>query len=310
MKPSLRSLTTLLAFCTAGCGGSPTTPTNLTPTPTATPTAVAPAMTALRITGNSALTVVGEKSQLTATATYADGTTKDVTAEAVWSSDRPAVFAVSLGEVTTVAFGIGTIIARLAPRSAFLQLAATPPNTSVFWGRVREPGHSGIPGVRVLETNSGQSQLTDGGGSFQFPGLTTARFRFEKEGFESAEVAGAPGPASFTDAALQRIVRITAGESVSDDLAPHDLSYRVGGDTCFPCKLIRVIAPTGGTVHLNATWTGTTGLNLWVNGVRFAPANSGVTADAPVNAGEILVHAGASSSAYVKFTMTTSVTTP
>lgn len=303
----------------AGCGESTTSPTALTRTsqPTSTATPVAPTLTGLRITGRSALTAIGDKTQLTALATYSDASTKDVTAEATWTSDQPAIFTVSAGEVTAVGFGIGGILARVQTRTGYLQVGATSPGTVLFYGRVREPGLGSMAGVRVLETNSGQSRTTGASGEFQFPGLTSARFRFEREGYETVETpaaAGVPGPAgitSFTDAALQRVVRIAAGDTISEDLAPHDLSYPVGSETCYPCKLIRVSVPVRGTLQLNATWTGaTTGLTLWVNGARFAASGSSVVADAPVNAGEVLVYAGEQASAYLKFTLTTSLTTP
>ncbi len=305
-----------LPLLAAGCGESTTSPTPLTTTSQPTP-APAPTITTLRITGRSALTAIGEKTQLAALATYSDATAKDVTSEATWTSDQPALFTVSAGEVTTVAFGIAGILARVGTRQGYLQVAATPPGTTLFWGRVREPGLGGMAGVRVLETNSGQSKTTGADGNFQFPGLTSARFRFEREGYEPVEVAAAAaaqvpaGMTSYTDTPLQRIVRITAGDSISEDLAPHDLSYPVGSETCYPCKLIRVMVPASGTLQLNATWTGTTaGISLWVNGVRFPANGSALTAEAPVKAGEVLVYAGAHTSAYIRFTLTTSLTMP
>lgn len=308
-----------LPLLVAGCGESTTSPTALTPSGQSSPAPapVAPTITGVRLTGRSALTAIGDKTQLTALATYSDASTKDVTGEATWTSDQPALFAVSAGEVTAVGFGIGGIVARVGTRQGYLQVAATPPGTVLFWGRVREPGLGGMAGVRVVETNSGQSQTTGASGNFQFPALTSARFRFEREGYEPVEMAaaaGVPGPAgttSYTDAALQRVVRITAGDSISEDLAPHDLSYSVGSETCYPCKRIRVMVPVSGTLRLTATWTGaTTGVSLWVNGVRFPASGSAATADAPVNAGEVLVYAGEQVSAYIKFTLTTSLTTP
>jgi hypothetical protein len=303
-----------LPLLIAACGESGTSPT--APNPTSQPAATVvptPTITNVRITGRSALTAIGEKTQLSALASYSDGSTKDVSGEAAWTSDQPAIFTVSAGEVTALGFGIGGIVARVGTRQGYLQVAATPAGTVLFWGRVREPGLSGMAGVRVLEMNSGRSQITGAGGNFQFPGLGSARFRFEREGYEPVEMPAAGGvttPAgttSFTDAALQRLVRITAGDSLNEDLAPHDLSYSVGGETCYPCKLIRVMVPTSGTLRLNATWTGTSaGMSLWVNGVRFRSDASVVVAEAPVNAGEVLVHAGAHASAYVKFALTTS----
>src|SRR4030095_3147881 len=102
--------------------------------------------------------------------------------------------------------------------------------------------------------------------------LAGARLRFEKDGFELVEVTAEPAsaPAVYAEAAMQRFVRITAGDSVKEDLAPHDASYAVGSDRCYPCKLIRVTVPATGTLNVTATWTGSpNALNLWVATTRF-----------------------------------------
>ena len=67
-------------FVTASCDEpkrSPTTPTPLSPT--------TPAVTSLTISGNTSIGALGTTTQLTAIARCADGTTRDVTADAQWS---------------------------------------------------------------------------------------------------------------------------------------------------------------------------------------------------------------------------------
>jgi hypothetical protein len=143
----------------------------------------------LSITGNVDLTAVGETTQLTATATFSDGTTKDVTTEAQWGSNTPSVISVtSGGVVTVVAFGVTGIIARYSMQAVGVEVRATPPGTFIVFGRVREPGAGGIPGVRVMERQSGKSTLTDDVGVFSLGGLRSARVTFEKDGFEPPEV--------------------------------------------------------------------------------------------------------------------------
>src|SRR5262245_63230241 len=88
-----------------GCGGqTPTTPTTATPsTPPTPPPSSSPRLV---ITGNLSLTAVGETSQLTARATFADGTTKDITNEALWMSRQPSIATVSpTGLVTATGLG-------------------------------------------------------------------------------------------------------------------------------------------------------------------------------------------------------------
>jgi hypothetical protein len=310
-----------LALVAAGCGGSPSAPNRLLATslntPT-TPTLPGSVATAVVISGNNQLTTLGERSQLTAMASYANGTTRDVTSEAVWTSNTPSRITASGGAVMTVDFGVAFVSARVQTVTGVLPVTATYPGTTVFWGRVREPGLGGMPNVRVLEMRSGQSQTTDADGVFQFPNLTVARFRLDKAGYETAEVdATPPGArlttASLTEPALQRMVRINAGDAVRYFLAPHDVSYPLTGGPCSPCKLIRITTPTAGTMHLDATWAGPQGLHLWVDGTRFAPEGGRVQADASVTAGEVVVHLGyvaADFDTFVDFTMATTLRIP
>src|SRR5205814_9250709 len=102
--------------CTTGKYIQPTAPGNVTvipkPTPPTTQTGSAPpptpaaSVTSMKITGNAALTKIGETSQLTATATLGDNTTKDVTADGRWTVGDARVIAVGVtGLITVVGFG-------------------------------------------------------------------------------------------------------------------------------------------------------------------------------------------------------------
>src|SRR4029453_15896873 len=166
---------------------------------------------AFRLSGNTLLRAVGETTQLTATATFSAGSTRDVTSETEWTSNAPAYFSLSSGLVTAIALGYGGIQARFQSRAAGISVTVTPPGTSVYYGGAREPGNSGIPDVRVLETMSNQTRATDRDGNYQIAGLAGARLRFEKDGFELVEVTAEPAsaPAVYAEAAMQRFVRIT-----------------------------------------------------------------------------------------------------
>jgi hypothetical protein len=313
MKSLPGALLIALVVSAADCGGSPATPSRaLSPTPTPTPAPLA--ITSLRISGNATLAAIGETSQLAAIATYSDGTTKDVTEQAAWTSLTPGYFIVSSGLLTVVGFGFGSVSARLQ-KTTSIAVLATPPGTFVFRGRARDPGAGGLPGVRVLETASNRTQVTDENGEFQFAGLAAARLRLDKDGYEAVpEVIGSPAPVGYSDVAMQPIVRLAVGESIKETLAPHDLAYTIGSDRCFPCKLIHVVSPSGGAVNLNVTWTAApNALNLWVNGNRFAAAGSNVAADVAAAAGDNTVYVGWSlaanqtgASSYLSFTLTTS----
>jgi hypothetical protein len=323
MSARLGPLTVILAVASLSCGSDPPRLLLPSPTPTPTPTPTpAPVvlLTSLRIVGSNVLRAVGETSQLTATGTFSDGTTRDVTPEAAWTSLNPSRFRVSAGTVTALAFGVGSISVTFQGRSSGIQMFATPPNTYVFHGRAREAGSGGVSGVRVVETMSNRSELTDQNGNYQIADLTTARFRFEKEGYELAEIAPATPaatapPGVYAEAALQRVVRLAAGSSMNGlELAPHDLEYTIGSERCYPCKLVRVTTVTAGRLRVDATWPGqANSLNVWLTGTRFRPSGSTVSAEATVDAGEILVYVGfnlpqnQSLGSYITFSVSTTL---
>jgi uncharacterized protein YjdB len=75
---------------------------------------VTPTLSKIVVSPNPASIAVGATQQFAATATYSDGSTKDVTATATWTSTTPAVATVnSAGLATAVATGSTTITASL-----------------------------------------------------------------------------------------------------------------------------------------------------------------------------------------------------
>ncbi len=99
----------MLAVMAMACGGSKNTPT-------APSTPASPSLSAITLTGYSGtpLNRRDQTVQLTATARYSDGATRDVTATAAWRSDNAAVATVSgSGLVTAVGDGEATVVAEL-----------------------------------------------------------------------------------------------------------------------------------------------------------------------------------------------------
>lgn len=92
-----------------GCGSSPTGPDPIaSPPPVTTPTAT---LTAVRVEG-SASVPEGGSVQLRATAAYSDGSSRDVSMQATWSSSRPSVASVSAtGLVSAVTAGTTDVAA-------------------------------------------------------------------------------------------------------------------------------------------------------------------------------------------------------
>jgi len=290
------TVTTLVVACaTAACESSK----SVLPTPAATdPPNIAAtlAVTSVKIAGTAAFETIGQTSQFTATASFVDGTTKNVTSEAVWSSLNSAVVSVtSTGLATITGFGSATVQAVYQTRSGFFSVSATPAGTVVGHGRVREPGRSGVGGVQVVETRSGSSAQTGSQGEFAIAGLpigTRAHYTFEKAGYEPAEIEEQVG--TGVEVPLQQIIRVATGESVSPlQLAPHDLAYTVGSERCYPCRLVRVSAPGPGTLQLQLRWaTAKATLHIWAAGQRFAGTAPEARAEIPVSGGEIVVFVG------------------
>src|SRR5262245_38301479 len=85
----------VLSLCAAGAsacgskGGTSTPPTNPTPV----------TVTGVTVTGLNGVTppVVGDTVQFTATATFSDGTTQTVTAQATWESSNTAIVTITSG---------------------------------------------------------------------------------------------------------------------------------------------------------------------------------------------------------------------
>ena len=287
----------LSALIVAGCGGS-----NYSADPPIGPSPVPAGQrppSTLTVNGNRSLTAIGETSQLAAIATWPDGT-RDVTSEVRWDSQNSSVVTMSSnGLATALGFGAARIEARFewggGSAYASFQIAVTPAGTFAATGDVREPGQGALAEVRVLEPVSGRSTLTDQAGTYTLAMLAGTRLRFDKDGYERGELDIAPDSTAYMR--MQRIVRITAGETaIVPKLTHMDVSYDVGGDRCSPCRLIRIVSPAAGMIHLELAWDRNPGatLYLWAGGSRFGGEMNElkVAADAPLSAGENLVYVG------------------
>jgi len=277
----------------AGCGGSSdlAQPSAITTTP---PSNTAPQ--SLMVDGRKSLSAIGETSQLTAIARLRDGSTRDVTSTARWSSQNISVATVSSSGLA-MAIGLGAARIEVTYEEAMygFQLSVTPAGTFAAVGDVREPGQGALAGVRVLEPVSGRSTLTDQSGNYMLAAVASRHLRFDKEGYETGELDLPPDSGGYMR--MQRIVRITAGETaVIPKLTHMDVAYDVGPDRCSPCRLVRIVVPSGGTMHFDLTWEPNPGsdIYLWVDGRQFAKdANTlHVSADAAVRAGENVVYVG------------------
>jgi hypothetical protein len=120
-------LVTVLLTSIAGCGSNKASPTpSPSPTPTPQPTVL---VTNLTITGDAKFTTLNQVRQFTATAHMSDGSVRDVTAEAAWSSSNVGVVTVSSrGEVTAAGSGLATISATALGSLGLLDVSVVPPS--------------------------------------------------------------------------------------------------------------------------------------------------------------------------------------
>jgi hypothetical protein len=298
------SLVFFLASLTVsnGCGNNDSLASRLKPPTTSTPPTSAPLPTpastlqSVSMTGTLALTSIGQTSQLTASASYSDQTSKDVTADGNWSTGDSRVATVAAGGLVTVAgFGITTVSVRYLNKGAGGQITATPAGTFALWGRVREPGLSGLPNVSVRDMSSARVATTNSDGAFSFGGLMTStpRLRAERDGYEPYEAIA--DRSLYADLPLQRVIRIVPGETVKPPpLAPNDLEYTIGSRECFPCRRIRVMMPAPGVVEFRVSWQlPSLRLTLIADGIAYPSTSTTLLASVPfASAGEAIVYLG------------------
>ena len=301
---------------TIGYGSTSVTATLQSMTATATVRVTLTVTTVVLSATSVTLGAVGQTAQLMLTATYADGSTKDVSSEATWSSDTVAVASVAnTGVVTANRLGLARITARFPPQpDKTATIVVTPPGTFAVEGVTRDPGNGLLSGVTIVHQASGQSTMS-ANGRFALAGLTGGKLSFDRSGYETAVVDTGTDTNTLVksiDVPMQPLTRVDAGASVSRTIAPHDMDYLVGGMHCYPCQLVRVTTSSGGMLHVDVGWTNLQStLHLWINGVQYPGSPTGprsVSADVAAAAGEVLVYIGQLSNQnanYVTFTLKT-----
>jgi hypothetical protein len=291
----------------------PTTSTPSTPAPLPTPASI---LQSVAMTGTWAFTSIGQTSQFTASASYSDQTSKDVTADGTWTTGDGRVATVAAGgHVTVVGFGITTVSVRYLNKGAGGQITATPAGTFAVWGRVREPGLSGLPNVSVRDTSSARAVTTNSEGGFSLGELMmpTPRLRAERDGYEPYEAI--TDRSLYADLPLQRVIRIVPGETVKPPpLAPNDLEYTIGARRCSPCRRIRIGMPAPGVVEFRVSWQPQSlRLTLLADGVSYPSTSTTLVANVPfAAAGEAIVYLGVvdsigGSGGHTDFTITTTL---
>lgn len=124
----------------------------------------------------------GQTAHLIATANYSDGSAKDVTSQATWTSSQPNVAVVSAGTVTGVALGSVVIRVNFERWSASMTIVIEPNGTFSLTGKVTEPGGVAVNGAAVEVVSGPPNQVTtNNGGFYQLFGVGgTANVRVSK----------------------------------------------------------------------------------------------------------------------------------
>jgi hypothetical protein len=142
------------------------------PTTVSSPT---PALTSLVIQGPPTAVGPGQTAQLKAIARYSDGSEREVTAEAIWTSSQPQIATVEGGVIKGNALGRTGIQARLTSRTAFLNVVIQPEGTFVLSGNITEPGGIGVSRATVaVQGGAGYSVTTTTTGSYELFGMSGA----------------------------------------------------------------------------------------------------------------------------------------
>ncbi len=187
----------------AGCSSDSTTG----PTPPVT-------TTALRVSGDTALTSLGQTSQLTATAVLSNNNTQVVTGLTAWSARDLGVATVSsAGVLTSVAFGTTVIDATYQGQAGTADVRIAPGNTFILTGMITdattlvpiddaliEITGGGAVGPRSATSSAGQYSIVGLSGEITAavtkPGYVTTERALTMSEDQDADFALRPAPSS------------------------------------------------------------------------------------------------------------------
>jgi hypothetical protein len=187
-----------LISCGGGGGDSPTTPSPPTPT-----------VSSVSVTGPEAAAKAGDSAQFTATASFSNGTSQNITSQATWQSSSATVATVTpAGMVTAVAPGEADISASYQSITGRMKITVVP-RTANLCGVVRESGGGGIRGARVEVrdgANAGRTTDSDNGGNYCLNQLEAGNFtlRISLSGYEAVEQFVALSANVTLDVSLRR----------------------------------------------------------------------------------------------------------
>ncbi len=207
-----------IAYITAALDGVTSNQATLTvsrtaPTPPTT-------LESIEVTPTSATVAVGGSRQYTATGSYSDGSTENITSSATWSSSDPGVATVSSGLATGVSEGTTSITATLDGLSDAASLTVT--------------SSSGGEGLRVEFTDDWTEVRTAGRNTF----VTASAELRVLDGDDNVVDATVTGEWSLASSGITTGVTNGAGETVLT--SPEGKAPRNGGGLMFRLTIINV----------------------------------------------------------------------
>jgi len=231
------ALLTIGLLVTSGCGGGGgTAPTPPPPTPT---------VTAVTVSGAGS-PGVGDTVQLTATATFSDGTTQTVTAQATWESSNQAIVTITSGGLASfLAQGDADIKATFKAVAGTSHVTVSTKVAARFTltGTVTDATNgNALPNVnaRVIDgPDTGRGGVTDATGRFTITSLTAGSFQVQFT--RSDYVTRSVGVSLNADTAVN--VQITAqASSVTRFYGTYNTALTILQQSCdFPFP----VGPTG-----------------------------------------------------------------
>ena len=226
-----------------------------------------PTLTSIAVTPANSNIVVGATQQFTATGTYSDGSTQDITSQATWTSSSPEVATINVGGLATaVSAGATTISAKLADvvGSTTLTIQSTPlvitmtlsPTgiVSVAYTATLTASGGTIPYTWSITSGTLPSGLTLHTNSGAITGTPTATGTFSF----IVQVRDAGSPAQTVTQPL--VITILPLLVITTTSLPNGVSYTIysatltaeGGTPAYTWSMISGTLPSGLTLYTNS----------------------------------------------------------
>jgi hypothetical protein len=165
------------ALALAGCDG-PRSPTSPTPSPSS------PTVLSITIGGTTSLDHPGDTGRLTATATFSDSTSRDVTAEAAWTVIPGGMLAITgPGLITALGYGPANVSATYLTVVGRRQIRVVPGGAFLVEGFVWALGKGAQANLEFSSRAGTYRTTTNEIGHYFLPAAGDTTMRVERDGF-------------------------------------------------------------------------------------------------------------------------------